>query len=82
MPHDRDAWISFPHARTCAPVHPALNPAVPCLSRATELERYDPGTEFSLAGEEEGWVATHSDPVTDKVGAVAAAQQGLGGGLF
>ena len=37
-------------------------PAVPCLSRASEIERYDPKSEFALAGDDEGWVATHQDP--------------------
>lgn len=35
---------------------------VPCLSRATELENYDPKSEFALAGDDDGWVATHKDP--------------------
>lgn len=35
---------------------------VPCLSRATDLERYDPRSEFALGGDDEGWVATHQDP--------------------
>lgn len=34
---------------------------VPCLRRAKDLE-YDPQSEFALAGEEDGWVATHRDP--------------------
>ncbi|KIY98970.1 Autophagy-related protein 3 [Monoraphidium neglectum] len=47
---------------------------VPCLSRAADLERYDPQSEFALAGDEDGWTATHRDPGTD------AAAAGGGGG--
>ncbi|KAF8073057.1 PXM16 [Scenedesmus sp. PABB004] len=44
---------------------------VPCLSRAAELERYDPGSEFALAGDDDGWVATHQDPQADAAAAGA-----------
>lgn len=50
--------------------------AVPCLSRASDLERYDPKNEFALAGDEEGWVATHQDPQGD-VAAAAAAEEDI-----
>ena len=39
-----------------------LTRAVPCMRRAEEFESYDPQSEYALAGDEEGWVATHSDP--------------------
>lgn len=48
--------------------------AVPCLSRASEMEKYDPKGEFALAGDEEGWVATHQDPKADTAAAAAAEQ--------
>lgn len=35
---------------------------MPCVKRAKELENYDPNSEFSLGGDEEGWTATHNDP--------------------
>ena len=35
---------------------------VPCMRRAKDLEAYDPKSEYALSGEEDGWVATHSDP--------------------
>jgi hypothetical protein len=47
--------------------------SVPCLSRASEIERYDPKSEFALAGEEDGWVATHQDPTADTATAAGAA---------
>mmetsp|Transcript_2151 Transcript_2151/g.3487 ORF Transcript_2151/g.3487 Transcript_2151/m.3487 type:complete len:308 (+) Transcript_2151:85-1008(+) len=43
---------------------------VPCLSRATEFEQYNPNSEYALGGDEEGWVATHKAPV--QAGAAAA----------
>jgi len=39
---------------------------VPCLSRATDLEQYDPASEFALGGDEDGWVATHKNPAADR----------------
>lgn len=38
--------------------------AVPCLKRATELEGYNPNSEFDVGGGEgeDAWVATHSNP--------------------
>jgi hypothetical protein len=47
--------------------------AVPCLSRATDIEKYDPKSEFALGGDEEGWVATHKDPDSATAGSAAAA---------
>ncbi|GAX77733.1 hypothetical protein CEUSTIGMA_g5176.t1 [Chlamydomonas eustigma] len=35
---------------------------VPCTRRASELETYDPNSEFSISGYGDEWVATHSDP--------------------
>ncbi|PNW86945.1 hypothetical protein CHLRE_02g102350v5 [Chlamydomonas reinhardtii] len=37
---------------------------VPCLKRATELEGYNPNSEFDVGGGEgeDAWVATHSNP--------------------
>ncbi|MEW5317645.1 MAG: hypothetical protein WDW38_008927 [Sanguina aurantia] len=35
---------------------------VPCMRRATDIDNYDPNSEFVLEGDEEGWVATHNDP--------------------
>mmetsp|Transcript_30646 Transcript_30646/g.78256 ORF Transcript_30646/g.78256 Transcript_30646/m.78256 type:complete len:314 (-) Transcript_30646:268-1209(-) len=35
---------------------------VPCVKRASEVESYNPNSEFALGGDEEGWVATHNDP--------------------
>eukprot|EP00775_Hariotina_reticulata_P010379 gene10379-10537_t len=46
---------------------------VPCLSRASDIEKYDPKSEFALAGEEDGWVATHQDPTADSGTAADAA---------
>ncbi len=43
-----------------------LSLPVPCLSRASDLERYDPKTEFALDGDDDGWTATHKDPTSDK----------------
>lgn len=37
-------------------------PAVPCMKRASDVEAYNPNTEFALGGDEDGWVATHRDP--------------------
>jgi hypothetical protein len=45
---------------------------LPCLSRASDIERYDPRSEFALAGDEEGWVATHQDPAGDAAAARGA----------
>jgi hypothetical protein len=54
--------------------YPLLQPfAVPCLSRASDLEKYDPKSEFALGGDEEGWVATHQDPGSAAAGSSAAA---------
>jgi hypothetical protein len=39
---------------------------VPCLSRATDVEQYDPASEFALGGDEDGWVATHQNPAADR----------------
>eukprot|EP00955_Chlamydomonas_euryale_P052763 355265-Chlamydomonas_euryale.AAC.19 len=36
-----------------------------------ELEQYDPSSEFTLGGDEEGWTATHSDPNHPQAGAAA-----------
>jgi hypothetical protein len=47
--------------------------AVPCLSRASDIEKYDPKSEFALAGDDEGWVATHQDPAGAGAAAAAAA---------
>eukprot|EP00878_Enallax_costatus_P003154 GHUV01003354.1.p1 GENE.GHUV01003354.1~~GHUV01003354.1.p1 ORF type:complete len:301 (+),score=98.44 GHUV01003354.1:117-1019(+) len=47
---------------------------VPCLSRASDIEKYDPKSEFALAGDEDGWVATHQDPNGDTAAAAAAAE--------
>uniref|UniRef100_A0A7R9UZA6 Autophagy-related protein 3 n=1 Tax=Chlamydomonas euryale TaxID=1486919 RepID=A0A7R9UZA6_9CHLO len=44
---------------------------VPCTKRAKELEQYDPSSEFTLGGDEEGWTATHSDPNHPQAGAAA-----------
>lgn len=44
---------------------------MPCLSRASDIEKYDPKSEFALAGDEEGWVATHQDPKGDTAAAAA-----------
>jgi hypothetical protein len=68
------------HANTACltPLLPAYHsltratPPVPCLSRASDLERYDPGSEFALAGDDDGWVATHQHPTSDKPAAGAA----------
>ncbi|KAF6262497.1 autophagy protein [Scenedesmus sp. NREL 46B-D3] len=46
---------------------------VPCLSRASEIEKYDPKSEFALGGDDEGWVATHQDPGSAGGAAAAAA---------
>ncbi|KXZ48496.1 hypothetical protein GPECTOR_27g666 [Gonium pectorale] len=56
---------------------------VPCLRRATEVEGYNPNSEFALGdreGEEgeEGWVATHSDPRAGQAGGASAAAGGSG----
>lgn len=32
------------------------------MRRATDIDNYDPNSEFVLGGDEEGWVATHNDP--------------------
>ena len=61
----------LPHHRP-----PRARAAVPCLSRASELEVYDPQSEFALAGDDDGWTATHRDPQAD----AAAAEAGGGGG--
>jgi hypothetical protein len=54
--------------------YPLLQPcAVPCLSRASDLEKYDSKSEFALGGDEEGWVATHKDPGSAAAGSSAAA---------
>jgi hypothetical protein len=47
--------------------------AVPCLRRASEMEKSG-NAEFALGGDEEGWVATHQDP------AAAASQSAEGSG--
>eukprot|EP00879_Flechtneria_rotunda_P031607 GHRR01034544.1.p1 GENE.GHRR01034544.1~~GHRR01034544.1.p1 ORF type:complete len:266 (+),score=46.70 GHRR01034544.1:434-1231(+) len=44
---------------------------VPCLSRASDIEKYDSRSEFALGGDEEGWVATHQDPRTQSTSAAA-----------
>ncbi|WIA09304.1 hypothetical protein OEZ85_008711 [Tetradesmus obliquus] len=46
---------------------------VPCLSRASDIEKYDPKSEFVLGGDDEGWVATHKDPGSAAGGSAAAA---------
>ena len=48
-----------------SPPSPRAARAVPCLSRASDLEAYDPSSEFALAGDEDGWTATHRDPAAD-----------------
>lgn len=48
--------------------------AVPCLSRASEVEKYDPKSEFVLSGDDDGWVATHQDPKGDTT---AAAEEDI-----
>lgn len=71
MPHAALHHLSpTPHATTCF----QTKPAVPCLSRAADLERYDPQSEFALGGDEDGWTATHRDPQAD-----AAAEGGTKG---
>lgn len=47
--------------------------AVPCLSRASDIEKYDPKSEFALGGDDEGWVATHQDPAAAGTAAAGAA---------
>ncbi len=58
--------LAFPPYYLPYPALLLLLPAtVPCLKRATELEGYNPNSEFAVGGGEEGeegWVATHSDP--------------------
>eukprot|EP00967_Tisochrysis_lutea_P123128 scaffold204460_cov17-Tisochrysis_lutea.AAC.1 len=46
------------HVLTC------LTPlcAVPCLRRAADMEAGALQSEYTLGGEEDGWVATHRDP--------------------
>jgi hypothetical protein len=72
------SWSDYGMQTTCNPLPfpapPPPPPPVPCLSRAADLERYDPQSEFALAGDEDGWTATHRDPGTD------AAAAGGGGG--
>lgn len=46
---------------------------VPCLSRASDIEKYDPKSEFALGGDDEGWVATHQDPASAAATAATAA---------
>lgn len=46
---------------------------MPCLSRASDIEKYDPKSEFALGGDDEGWVATHQDPTADSSAAATAA---------
>lgn len=46
---------------------------VPCLSRASDIEKYDPRSEFALGGDDEGWVATHQDPASAAATAASAA---------
>lgn len=41
------------------------------MRRAAELEAYDPESEFTLGGDEEGWTATHNDPAGDSAAAAA-----------
>ncbi len=43
--------------------------AVPSMRRAKDLEQYDPNSEFALGGEEDGWTATHNDPVAEAAAA-------------
>lgn len=47
---------------------------VPCLSRAADLQQYDPQSEFAMGGDDDGWTATHRDPQGD----AGAAAAGLG----
>jgi hypothetical protein len=42
--------------------HSCLYYAVPCTRRASELENYDPNSEFSVGEDGDDWVATHTDP--------------------
>lgn len=46
---------------------------MPCLSRASDIEKYDPKSEFALGGDDEGWVATHQDPASAAAAAATAA---------
>lgn len=50
-----------------------LRTTVPCLSRASDIEKYDPKSEFALGGDDEGWVATHQDPASAAATAATAA---------
>jgi hypothetical protein len=64
----------YPHNLRKTHSRPLLQPcAVPCLSRASDLEKYDPKSEFALGGDEEGWVATHQDPGSAAAGSSSAA---------
>lgn len=52
-------------------------PAVPCFSRASDIERYDPKSEFALGGDDEGWVATHQDPSAGSAAAAGAGEEDI-----